>query len=94
MWVGLLFVAFSLLYLRMKLHVSYTSAGGSIGMVPVLDGAVFPPIGMTFGLVMLRCAQRLGTGDWIYFVFWIVATVLAFWAINHVGNLGERDNRY
>lgn len=93
MWFGLLFVVLAVLLFVGKLQVSYTTNGGSLGMVPVLDGAVFPPIFATFGLVMFKFAERIGIEEWFYFAFWVIATLLAFWAIGYAGKLGERHDR-
>lgn len=93
MWVGLVFVGISLLIFIFKLYVSYDTEGGSIGMVPVLDGAVFSPLFATYGLFMWGFAKRVGMGDWIYFAFWLFTTLFAFWAICYAGKRGERGNR-
>lgn len=94
MLFGLAFIGAALLYFLFKLYVSYTSEGGAIGMTPVLDGAIFPPLLATFGLSLLHFAKCAGMGDWIYILLWIAMTVFGFWAISYVGHLGRKSRRH
>ena len=90
--MGILLIVFGLFLLVFKLHVSYTSHGGALGGVPVLDGALFPPLAITFGLVFLKpIGINMGSGWW-YFLFWLGLTVLAAWALCAVGELGEKHD--
>jgi hypothetical protein len=93
MWPGLIFVGIALLIFIFKIYVSYDTKGGTIGMVPTLDGAIFPPPLATLGLFMWGFAKRVGAGNWIYFAVWLISTAFAFWAIYYAGKLGERSNR-
>ena len=94
MTAGLVLIGVALLIFVFKLHVSYTSHGGTQGMVPVLDGAIFPPPIATFGLSLwLKAAHISLWGSWLsYVLIWLVTTALAAWAIIAIGKLGDRND--
>lgn len=91
---GGLFVAISLALFIMKVGVSYDTEGGSIGMVPVLDGAIFPPVFLTFGVWMCHAfPKRAFWPFWAYLLLWAGATAIATFAIVAAGNMAERGRR-
>jgi len=92
MTAGLVLIGIALFIFVFKLYVSYTSHGGAQGMVPVLDGAIYPPPIATFGLSLWFKAAHINLwGGWLpYVLIWFVITALAAKAIIAIGNLGEK----
>lgn len=83
---GVAGVLIALLWFGLKLHVSYSSRGGAYGMVPVLDGALFPPVLGWGGLALFDASSGWpGWPWWAYFLAWSISTLLAGWAIVRVG---------
>lgn len=91
---GGLTVAFSLIIFVIKVGVSYDTEGGSIGMVPVLDGVVFPPIFFTFGVWFCHAFPQGNPWPfWAYLLLWVVSTTIAYFGITWAANMGERAHR-
>lgn len=86
--IGIAFVAVAVLIFLFKLYVSFDTEGGAIGMVPITDGAIFPPLSAVTGLSF--CTK------WHWYVlvlFWLVATTAAWWLLGLAGDLGEKAHR-
>jgi hypothetical protein len=90
--IGLFLLIASCILFSFKVYVSYASHGGQMGMVPVLDGAIFPPIFFVFGLWAVLVSQGIVWAWWIYLLIWIGTSLFAFWAVVYAGKLGERRN--
>ncbi|MDI3290999.1 hypothetical protein [Polyangium sp. 15x6] len=80
-WLGIAAIAFGTLHFVVKLHVSKTTKGGTEGMVPIMDGCVFPSIFWTLGLAALQ----MGLPWWTYPLLWIALTVISGWALIRIG---------
>ena len=87
-------VVIALLWFGGKMWVSFDSEGGSIGMVPVLDGALFPPFfgWLSVGLIDGKTGWP-GWPWWVHLVGWLLTTVLSWWLIGKAGEWGERRHR-
>jgi hypothetical protein len=92
--VGCFFLTAGLLYLALKLRVSFDTEGGSLGMVPVLDGAVFPPLFVWFGLgIIQRGCGWPGWPWWAFALGWLVSVVVAGWLLARVGESGKQHHQ-
>jgi hypothetical protein len=81
-------------WLLLKLHVSFDTEAGRLGMVPVLDGAVIAPTFACVGVFLLDLSsQRFALPFWALLVAWVLSVFAAGWAIILVGNLGSWYHR-
>lgn len=86
--VGLAFVAVGIGFYALKLRVSYDTEGGAIGMVPVLDGAIFPPLSVALGVSL---ATRGVPHHGLYaLLLYVVLVPLAYGGIAVAAERGRR----
>jgi hypothetical protein len=91
---GWFFAIAGLIWLAVKLYVSFDTEGGSLGMVPILDGAVIAPSFCWFGLWMLeRVGCWSGLPLWGYGGAWVVSVVVAGCLLELSGKVGARYHR-
>lgn len=89
--VGAVIVAFAALYFALKVYLSFTTEGGTIGQVPVLDGAVLPPFFALIGLSMVEQTSGWpGLPGWCYCLGGVVGTVAGSFIIVRAGRWGRR----
>ncbi len=88
--IGLVIVAVAIAFYAFDLYVSYDTEGGSIGMVPVLVGAVAPPMLAALGSLYLMRGVP-GRGLWAIALY-VVMVPLAYWGIDAIGQRGRRDH--
>lgn len=88
------------LWVRFAWYVSYSSHGGSIGMVPVLGHAIGAPTLLIIWLSgMGALAMRHEVPGWWFLPWWadllvyVGAVVAVGWLIVLAGKRGERDHR-
>jgi hypothetical protein len=93
--IGCILIVLAACLFVFKAYVSFTSEGGTLGMVPVLDGAIFPPTLALFGLhLVLPHPLPLKLSDFaIYTGLWMASVFLAGAVIIVVGNLGKRTHK-
>jgi hypothetical protein len=84
MWVGLVLVSISLFIFIFKLSVSYDTEGGSIRMVPVLDGAMM-------ALFFQRCLQPLvcSCGALLNVLEWEIGYILRLGLLRRFSRIGQ-----
>jgi len=88
---GIMMICLAHFYFIAKAYLSYTSEGGAIGMVPVLDGGFVPPFLALFGISFVeRATGWPGLPGWTYVLAWFVCTFLGFVAIVRFGEWGKR----
>ena len=90
-------IVLATLMFAFKVYVSYDTEGGVIGMVPVLDGAIFPPAAALIGLAILQRGQTrvphpsLTLGDWLLGgLSLIVPFIIAAFIIVLAGKIGAK----
>jgi hypothetical protein len=91
---GWVFVIFGCLYLLLKLHMSFDSEGGAIGGAPVLDGALFGPGCIWFGIWFIQWSETLPKPPhwpvWVFALGSLLSVLVSGWLISLFGNWGER----
>jgi len=85
---GYIFVAVAAIYFLFKLYVAYDTRGGEEGMVPVLDGAIFPPLCATAGLYFASSDWP----GWLFGAIWLSTTLVAVSTIFGVSKLRDRQH--
>jgi hypothetical protein len=88
-WVGYVAIAVAVIWLLVKLYVSYDSMGGTV-MVVVYDAAVYPPIIGVVGLYFVLSAHKVNLASWIYLIIWAATTATAVGAIRLMEELGDK----
>lgn len=88
-WVGYIAIAVAVIWLLLKMYVSYNSAGGTI-MVVVYDAAVYPPVIGVVGLYFVLSAYKIDLALWLYVIIWAVTTGVAVGAIRLMEEIGDR----
>lgn len=83
--IGIAFIAVALYGLALKLYVSFETEGGTIGMAPILYGAIMTPLAATFGMWFLTRWHGLHL-----LIFWLLTTLLTGWLLIYVGRLGGK----
>ena len=92
--IGCIFLVVAALWLALKLYVSFDTEGGAIGMVPILDGAIAPPIAAWIGLHLIQKGSGWPGWPWWGFVLgWLATVVATGWLLLRVGRFGERYHR-
>ncbi len=91
--VGLVLAFLTLVVWAFGLHVSFTSEGGAIGMVPVLAYAVAVPIFGVLTALVLRVALHWHMPSWLLLIGFPVAVAAVGWTIVIAGRMGERAHR-
>lgn len=88
---GCVFMVAGILYLILKLQVSYDTEGGVHGMVPIHDASLFAPLFIWFGLGVIQRASGWPGWPWWGFVLgWLMSVVVAGWLLYRVGERGRR----
>jgi hypothetical protein len=92
--IGIVFLVVSVLYFLFKLRISFDTEGGVVGMVPVLDGAVFPSIFGWFGVSEIeRGTGWPGWPIWAYILAALLSSIVLGFGIWLAGKWGEKCHR-
>ena len=86
---GCLLVVAAVWFIR-KVHISYTSAGGTDFEMPVFDAAVYPPILTAVGLYLVLSSNDISWSVWIYVAIWAGTTAVAAGVIKLAGVWGDK----
>jgi hypothetical protein len=89
--VGYICIAVALVWLVIKLRVSYNSAGGTAGMTPVYDAAYYPPILIAFGLYWVLPTFKINWTIWVFVGIWLGLAALFAVAIRLMEELGDKE---
>jgi hypothetical protein len=89
--VGYICIAVALIWLCIKLYISYNSAGGTAGMMPVYDAAYYPPILIAFGLYWVLPSFKINWSIWIFVGIWLGVALLFAGAIRLMEELGDKE---
>ena len=89
--VGYICIAVAVIWLTIKLYVSYSSAGGTAGMSPVYDAAYYPPVLIAFGLYWVLPTFEINWSIWIFFGIWIGLALLFAGGIRLMEELGDKE---
>ncbi len=79
--IGIVFIVAAFLHFVIKIGVWYSvysdfTGGGS---PPEMDGVIFPPIWLAFGLyVVVANSTSIGVPQWAYLVIWLGGTVVTY----------------
>lgn len=89
--VGLAYVAVAIavVWVLVKLHMAYHSAGGTV-MVTVYDAAVYPPILLAGGLYFLLPDYQVNLPYWAYLLIWAALTAAVVGAIRWMQEIGDK----
>ncbi len=79
--IGIVFIVAAFLHLLMKLPLWYSwdsdFTGG--GTRPEIDGVIFPPLFLVFGLYVVDAnSASIGIPQWAYLVIWLGGTVVTY----------------
>ena len=88
--VGYLLLAAAAGWWGYKVYVSYSSAGGTDFLMPVYDGAMYPPILATVGLYLVLSNRDVVWSIWAYVGLWLGLTVVAWGIIRLMEELGDK----
>jgi hypothetical protein len=88
--VGYLLILSGAIWFGYKLYLSYSSAGGTDFMLPVYDGAIYPPMLAAFGLYWVLRGLEIEWSYWAYVGLWLGLSVLAGAAIWLSEEIGDR----
>lgn len=91
LYAGCFFLMAGVLWLVLKLSVSFDTECGAIGMVPVLDGAIGPPLFGWLGLGLINQVQGWpGFPWWGYPIGWLLSVIASGWALGWAGQRGKQ----
>ena len=89
--VGYICIAAALVWLIVKMRVSYNSAGGTAGMMPVYDAAYYPPVLIAFGLYWVLRSFEIHWSIWVFVGIWLGLAALFAGAIRLMEELGDKE---
>ncbi|MCW3060379.1 MAG: hypothetical protein JWQ02_2200 [Capsulimonas sp.] len=81
-------LAFTVWWLAYYIGLSYESNGGAIGMLPVLGGAIHPPVYATIAIAMITHGRL----HWWYALIWVIIVIAAYHAIGYAADLGTKTS--
>lgn len=88
--VGIVALAVAAVWYFYKLYVAYSSFGGTNGMQPVNDAAMYPPMLVAFGLWWVLSTNEIQWEWWIYILIWLGGTAFALGTIKLAEILGDK----
>lgn len=89
-WIGWALIVFAAGYFGYKVYLSFTSAGGTDFMVPIYDGAIYPPALAVFGLYWVLGSFGIDWAWWVYLLLWVGASLAAAGIIRLSEEVGDR----
>ena len=87
--VGYACLVVAIVWILLKIRMSYRSFGGTV-IVTVYDAAIFPPPIGVFGLYWVLTSLGIEYSIWVYIALVFVVAVLVGLAIRGAEELGDR----
>ena len=89
LWLGCAAIAVAVIWILVKMYVSYNSSGGTV-IVVVYDAAVYPPVIATIGLYFVLSTLEIQLALWMYVIIWAATTGVAAGLIRLMEEVGDR----
>jgi hypothetical protein len=89
-WLGYPLIAIAVGWIAYRMHLSYTSAGGTDFVMTVYDAAFYPPVMVAGGLYFILPSFEVNWSIWTFVGIWIGLAVLVGVAIKLLEVLGDK----